>query len=258
MHRDAHSQVSTTGNCVLPPHPHRCCILGWQRRMVAPPPPPGSPIVPAPPQGTQMGRRDGKRQAAEMGPEPTPPARSRLEFQYKQQRVAPRRDGPAGSIPSNLSPAPSPSVSPPRASPALGLPAPHGSSRCSLPMFDCPKGGCLSFPRPQPASPAGQTKRVNGRLSRTNPITPPQLWGLCSGVCVIIAMLPPHTPILCSPLPRGAGPLHPSGHGPQRAHPWGEGTTPAPASSPSRTPTAAAPCRVPKCTSSGPRAVNWK
>lgn len=46
-------------------------------------PPPHPDTVPAPPQDTQAGRRDGERQAAETGSEVTSPAKSRLERQYK-------------------------------------------------------------------------------------------------------------------------------------------------------------------------------
>lgn len=85
--RDAHSCNSiTTGNGVLPPH-LPTLHASWGGRKDAKPPllhhHPSPDIVPAPPQDTQTGRRDGERQAAETGSEVTSPAESRLQLQYK-------------------------------------------------------------------------------------------------------------------------------------------------------------------------------
>jgi len=91
-----------------PPSPARVLGLGERHRapLAAPTTPPDT--TPAPPRGTRPGRRDRERQAAETRSEVTSPAKSGLELQRQQQRVAPRRAGLAGSVPSHLSPAPWP------------------------------------------------------------------------------------------------------------------------------------------------------
>lgn len=132
-------------------------------------------------------------------------------------------------------------------------------------MLCCPEGVCLSFPwqssagcprgphpRPQ-AQPPPQSRRrsgLTGKLSRTNPIRPPQL-GLCNGECVVMAMPPLATPVPSSPRCPRCCPTAQRTRTPNTS--MARGANPShsltPLSAPRQDPL---PAGVPKCTSSGP------